>query len=81
MATNQGDLTLREVDTRIRKRGMRLQVTSTGTIYHVYAYDHARIGAYSRGEDLAAAVEGMLESLEGSNVITMPLPAVARRGS
>lgn len=77
MATNQGELTLREVDTRLRRRGMRMQVTSTGPVYHVYAYDHARIGAYARAEDLVEATKDMLESLEGSNVVTLPLPALA----
>lgn len=51
------DMTLREVDTILKKRGQRCAVSFSGGQYHVYAFQGDSVAHYDRGDDLNEAFE------------------------
>ncbi len=72
----KGELTLKEVGERLARRGCRLQVNTASGLYDTYAYDHARLVAHGRGEDLCEAIEEMLVGFDGRSAIALVPRAV-----
>lgn len=54
------DMTLREVDTILKKRGQRCAVSFSGGQYHVYAFEGDSVAQYDRGDDLSESFERVL---------------------
>lgn len=54
------DMTIREVDEILRKRGQKCAVSFSGGQYHVYAFEGAAVASYERGDDLSQGFERAL---------------------
>ena len=54
------DMTIREVDAILKKRGQRCAVSFSGGQYHVYAFEGDAISSYDRGQDLNESFERAL---------------------
>lgn len=54
------DLTLRETDTILKKRGQKLALNFAGGQYHAYIFQGETLSRYERGDDLSESVERAL---------------------
>jgi hypothetical protein len=54
------DMTIREVDAILKKRGQKCAVSFFGGQYHVYAFQGESMASYDRGEDLNESFERVL---------------------
>lgn len=54
------DMTIREVDAILKKRGQRCAVSFSGGQYHVYAFEGDSVCNYDRGDDLNESFERVL---------------------
>jgi hypothetical protein len=54
------DMTIREVDEILKKRGQKCAVSFFGGQYHVYAFQGESMERYDRGDDLSESFERVL---------------------